>query len=879
MKKSSIGTISALLMNRFPFLSRIYLKHDNTIEPLPSYLSLLLAVMLSPFESPVCFVLPRRGELARIIAVLHGMTCFAMHYEKLAFEYTKKNFKINQRVRVNPSGHVYNFGGLAENYNGFFWLCPLEGSSNWKKSFPVSEIVRLEPTDRKRPIGKLNTNLLAPEMAPIDYLLDIRTYGNQGLMDNETLLLDVQSEFKNFVETSVLFSSTKKDMQSLSLLGDACTSTPSIKGLLSFGEIRQPDNGKGNWLVKWNELNIEGEPLVAVTYSPEIISDYCYFIKAQSKLIVINGLSRIKSLQFFDDMAQSQKIILFADHDEEKMIADLGNRGCRFWWLTGEELLGDGKEEFYNRGTFGSVAQWTMNYDQLILEAEPCDNPKLDEVFLRLCKMNKSENGSNDGSFTRLISRIWRMFNDACTLFITPADEERRQAIRNIDEITTDLLRNSAWFPPDILNDLKEAAEILRECYSSGTDLGISKGAALKRVVEEAQDKRLRVAWLVRNENRVNVLREWFESAGYITEQLFSPRTLPDDDFFDKVIFLSWPTGDTMQKVASKLVAPKITLIGYQCERHWLKQCRNRLCRHPHTASLTRAEKNKLLCVESDILPADYYDNAPVLDPPPKEHDFDIWSFESKIRSARIGLAARPTDATETVPAHYIRFSGDYYAFLTETHKLPVATDLVSNRKNTVQRLPERTIFDIRTGDFIVFPGSGDRELLHEVADRLLGSEAMELRRTAHLWKEALLASKMTPDQFARKARYYKRPRHIMTIRNWFADSSQIGPREKEDLRLIAYITENELLDRNIDEVRAAIERLWGAHQSAGVQVRDRLLGLLPGVVDQVEENGTQIDLEELGSAWIVHVESIAQSAEPRGRSEVNRLFVERMNH
>jgi len=334
-----------------------------------------------------------------------------------------------------------------------------------------------------------------------------------------------------------------------------------------------------------------------------------------------------------------------------------------------------------------------------------------------------------------------------------------------------------------------------------------------------------------------------------------------------------------MQKVASKLVAPKITLIGYQCERHWLKQCHSRLYRHHHTASLTRAEKKKLLSIESDISSADDSNNALKFDAPPKEHDFDIWNFESKLRSARIGLAARPTEAMETVPARYVRFSGDYYAFLTETHKVPVATDLVSNRKKTVQRLPERTILDIRTGDFIVFPGSGDRELLHEIADRLLGPEAMELRRTAHLWKDALLASKMTPNQFAKKASDYKRPRHIMTIRSWFADSSQIGPREKEDLRLIAYITENELLERNIDEVRAAIERLWGAHQSAGVKVRDRLLDLLPGVVDQIEENGTQVDLDELGSAWIVHVESIAQSAEPRGRSEINRLLVERMNH
>ena len=87
-----------------------------------------------------------------------------------------------------------------------------------------------------------------------------------------------------------------------------------------------------------------------------------------------------------------------------------------------------------------------------------------------------------------------------------------------------------------------------------------------------------------------------------------------------------------------------------------------------------------------------------------------------------------------------------------------------------------------------------------------------------------------------------------MTIRYWFADTLQIGPREKDDLVLIALVTGDSTgLMRTLKIVRLAIESLWSAHQSAGVRLRDALLQKLPQVMGQVEENGTQVDL---GETW-----------------------------
>jgi hypothetical protein len=259
----------------------------------------------------------------------------------------------------------------------------------------------------------------------------------------------------------------------------------------------------------------------------------------------------------------------------------------------------------------------------------------------------------------------------------------------------------------------------------------------------------------------------------------------------------------------------------------------------------------------------------------------DIWGFEQRIRAARKGTAASPTQASETLPSRYVSFVGTTYAFLTETHSVVVVTDLLSMPPSRAkQRLPEKTVGSLKPGDFIVFPESGGRELIQEKADQLLGAQAAGLRTTAKLWKEALWACGLTPAQFLREARELGRPRHIMTIRNWFADSSQIGPGTgnedlSEDLELIGLVTNHQPLKLQLPKVIDAVKTLRSAHLSAGMRLRDVLIERLPEVIGRVEEEGSMVNLDELGSAWIVQIESVAATPESRGRAEVNRLMWE----
>jgi hypothetical protein len=130
--------------------------------------------------------------------------------------------------------------------------------------------------------------------------------------------------------------------------------------------------------------------------------------------------------------------------------------------------------------------------------------------------------------------------------------------------------------------------------------------------------------------------------------------------------------------------------------------------------------------------------------------------------------------------------------------------------------------------------------------------------------------------EFLRVAKELGKIRHPATIRYWLTDSSQIGPREKDDLILIALITGDKRLEQDVEEVRLAIERLWSTHQVAGNRLRDALLTRLPQVLGKVEENGTRVELGDLGAAWIGEIESIALATELRAPNEINRLLRDR---
>ena len=78
------------LCERFPLLARLTVTQaGNNFHPeaLPPFIGFLLAVMDAPPDKPVCFVLPRRGDVARLTVVLHALHRFIKKQNQLTYKY------------------------------------------------------------------------------------------------------------------------------------------------------------------------------------------------------------------------------------------------------------------------------------------------------------------------------------------------------------------------------------------------------------------------------------------------------------------------------------------------------------------------------------------------------------------------------------------------------------------------------------------------------------------------------------------------------------------------------------------------------------------------------------------------------------------------
>lgn len=864
--------IAKLIRERFPLLERLLVQSvgGNALrEQLPPFLGMLLAVMDAPAATPTCFVFPRRGEVGRLAVVLHALQQFVKEQLEVTHAYIDANFKDGDPVRVNPSNHVFRYRGFDLDSVDYIKLEALHETGGWRLVRAADIMGRLEKTNRTRPLGSLSSQIHSPPRAPIDNLLGTSSYGNQSLIKNAVVLLDSQSGLRGFAESAAF------------LLDGSIDQATDLNSLFSFGQLTQPGSAHLEWFQKWHDRNPTGEPLVAVTHSAELMANYCLAAPARSKLIAVNGLSRLRNLQAYDDISQTQKLVLFSDLDDEEMIQVLGQRGCRFWWLSASEMsVGVSTESNRSKGLIGEVIRWSRNHDQMVIEAEHCESPELECVWSHIEQLREPVNTNPDGPLTKLVSRGWRILNDACAVICPLDNEEYQRRCEHVAALRRELEANSVWLSPENIAELIAVANGLNAVFVQTASLGFNKGEALYRLLRETLNAGLSCALLARNEGQVESLSLWLQQHDLATRaKVYSPRTLPDKADVDCVICVSWLGSALMKQVAVGLVAPRFMVLAYPFEQRWLKQFERHLRHRPEVPSVTSLEKTALIVRDGETMVAWPEDRtAETPSAPAATTEADIGGFEHRLQSARKGVAATPTLASDTVSSRYVSFYGDSFVFLTETHKVPVATEIVSGRGRSKQNLPECVVGDIKQGDFIVFPKSGDRELIQDAADKLLGEEALELRELVHLWKDALWHSDITPEAFLQLAKELGRPRHILTIRNWFSKTYQIGPQTEEDLMLIQRVTGNTELENRAEEVWNAIGRVRGAHLSAGMRLRDVLLKRLPTVIGQIEENGTEVDLGELGSAWVVQVESMASDNEPRGRSEINRLLWENPN-
>ena len=235
---------------------------------------------------------------------------------------------------------------------------------------------------------------------------------------------------------------------------------------------------------------------------------------------------------------------------------------------------------------------------------------------------------------------------------------------------------------------------------------------------------------------------------------------------------------------------------------------------------------------------------------------------------------------SELVSAIPVSFVGGYLAFYRTGHKVVSVTKIIlADFEKIESKLP----YELQTGDFIVVR-EADKDLIKEIADvALSNSGKIEMRELATKWREALEIELLftTLEDFYEKLKNAGCDKGLPTVRRWIEDEDVISPHSKNDLQLIAEVTQNEMLLELLDKIFDAAQEVRKAHVLAGRKLSDQLKQTLAAELKNYGEidpfnfwEPINIEIDGIGNVKVLKIIDIGSEIEISS-ADTNRLIEE----
>ncbi len=849
MSRNSSQDLIHELRSRFPIFDRVAGRfgEDSPEERIPWFFALLLAAAMNGEPGACCFVLDKTQGTTAVAAVLLALARLQEDFPQLAESYARTALDKGQRVRVKPSDFVYEYEGIWDEHPGQFRLKVLDKTD--RRSFLTSEVLRLEPTTRKRPKGTLASKLGVFDRSSLDDLLDITTYGNISMIRNVVLLYMAQARFAKIAGAVSLAPAHSSHFDPLS-------------AFLSWGTL-----GHGGEMMAGDAYQVIGEPLIAVTRVPQDLANTAASAREESKIVLVDGARGIaRDLQAFDDIAERQRVVILASPDETEEIGFLRDRDCPIWYMSaGEILMGEDLPSERSRSSLvGRTIRASVVRGQCRVTAVDCNSHELEAVASTLEGVANAINGTEERSeVDDILARLYGILLEISECCLGVGEETRL----NLREAQDSLDRNQRWLDPDIVTQLQNTIDQLESALASGGSYG-EKSEALLTLLTES-DGRWAVA--ARSPRTSEWLRDGLSNLG-ADMPVIPVRSIPPEDEYDGIIVPAWPNGSRFTRLKNLAVTQDIRVLAYPFERRWLLSHQTRERSNAESNRMEVEERAAILGVESSLLPAMKM-QQPHMPSDGASSDPPMLKFEDRVSRRR---SKRPSPAgigDDTRRARLVEFYGGRYALLTEWSQLHVLNELIDSRPGASGRLRTVAASDLSHDDFVLFRAGGDKEFIRLLAEDELGTEEYgRIRSIAELWKSSLRRLGGAPATVQRRLEKHGLCRTLPTIAGWMGNPDRIGPGYDSDIEAIARAANDAELLAGLDTVREAISRIRGAHIVAGSRLTQLILGEVRGRLGQLDDQPILLDLG-YGQAWIVQVESVDTHQQEYPADQTNRLL------
>ena len=814
------------------------------MERIPWFFALFLAAATKDQPGACCFVLDKTPGTAPLTAVLLALARLQEDFPRLAENYARTALSAGQHVRVNPSNYVYEYEGIWEGHPSVFKLKVLD-KPDWR-SFPMSDVLRLEPTDRRRPKGTLASNLGVFDHSSLDELLGITTYGNDSMIRNVVLLYMAQARFAGIADIVSLAPSHSDRSERLS-------------DFLPWGAI-----GPGGEIKTGDAYQVIGEPLIAVSRVPQDIADAATSAHESSKVVLVDGARSIVSdLQAFDDIAGRHRVVILASPDETDEIQLLRARECPVWCLSPTEIMigEDHAGERSRKSLVGRTVRVADIRERCNVVAIDCQNDDLQEASAAMGRVAATVDGTDERSETDdLLARLYGVLLEISECCFGVGDEPKSD-LRQAREA---LIRNQIWMTSATIREFLTVLDRLENaaCSESGT---MEKADLLLSTLSVAGGR-----WAIasRSTRSAECVREG------LVDLVDDPQVLPiqairPEDEWDGIILTAWPGRRRFTRLRNLAVARDIRVLTYPFERMWLSSHQTR---ERTLMSMEAEDRAGILGIEPGLLPA----LRSAEPPPPADYaspDQPMIDFERRFSRRRSFRPPSTVDGDDVRRARLVEFYGGCYILLTEWSQLHVLNELIGGSHADSRRLRTLTAADLSVDDFALFRAGGGKEFIRLLAEDELGIEEYErVRAIAERWKLSLRRLGDTPAIVQRCLERHGLHRTLPTIAGWMGNPDLIGPGYEDDIEVIGRAAGDSELLETLSSVSDAISRIRGVHIGAGSHLTQLILGEIHGRLGQLDDQPVLLDLG-YGQAWVVQVEAIDSRQQEYPADQINRLL------
>ncbi len=809
--------------------------------PIPAWIDLLKDAAIAAAGTPVAIVLPDTALAAEATALLCARD-MAARYARAPTE-VLAGLPTGHRVRVLPDEGVYEFCGPGD---GGYWLQLLDVRNvrtDGRLWLPPRDAKRLEPTRRKRPLGRADRQHWSPLTPTIwDHFASSALNGNAALTRLSVVLIGARNDFEAALDT-------------LGFGGTRGEPGMGVSDGLPWGRV--DEDGEVELL---HPAGAAGEPLIAVARD-HISARRLAARYPQGSLLFISTRA--------DDALN--------DRTSVEHLAD--RHACL--------VLAPGRlrEGFARRREHGWSVTDLGGSD--ILDAEPTGVRALDRIPAASAWMRRSHSTLSQPSSD--LAEAFRLLD----LFGRHAGEHIEED-DDVDE-TARLLRQaffeaSDWLAAPDAEDLDELTGAHREIHSlaprvksvageKAADAAMSMMAALERFAGAASDKAmtpkgecvLRLAdkaqagptfrqVIVTGHRRTSSDVSAFLDAVGAPMRCVTPTELAGIPDVQRINVLSVMRRDAFMRLVDPWAAPDVMFLGYQHEVDIYLQ---RLAGRQRLIDRLRPDEAMVWRIPGLAglkMAAGEQQNAP--EPPVNEPTAPL-------------PRRRPQPASTgelTKPARYCRFAGRSWMAITDDHTI-ARLQLNREQKTQVVTAPAR---DLLVGDLILVREGGEQDIVREMAEQLAGpADYARLRHDSSFWRRRLRASGKSPAQLRDLLAEEGLDRGLQTLRYWMADVGPIGPHEPEaSLPLIAAALCENPESAEWKSCLSAIHEVRKHHVTAGFRLTEVLMKECGETILEHSENETPFELA-MGTVWLLEIEQVNSEQRPWPSSQVNRIHWE----